>query len=166
MATFRELAADTAPAGMLFDIAHQLVWYESDGFTEHLERLSREARLVFVLWNFDNEIHNGGFDQFFFNSLGDQCEEILGYLDEVGAENCHRMLRSAMSQFPGGEVPADRLKRQEVLLKITESKSVSDAFNALDGEFYRYEDGLSDLLEEFIRKHPDVTVENLDASGK
>lgn len=159
MTSFKELAADTAPASMHFEIAHRIVWKDSDGFTEHLERLSPEARLVFVLWNFDGEIHNGGFDQFFFNSLGDQCEEILGYLDKVGAVNCHRMLRSAMAQFPGGRVPKDRTERQELLVAITESESVGDAFNELDSEFYRYEDNLGGLLESFIRENPDATVE-------
>lgn len=159
MTTFKDLVADTSPGSMLFDIAHRLVFDKGDGNTEHLERLSPEARLVFVLWNFDGEIHNGGFDQFFSNSLGSQCEEILEHLEKVDAVNCHRMLRSAMAQYPRGDVPKDWFTRQELHETIIKSEEVQNAFYKLDEEFYRYEDKLHVRLEQYMRQNLDATVE-------
>ncbi|MGU5551610.1 DMP19 family protein [Aeromonas hydrophila] len=50
--------------------------------------MNPEAQLVYLLWYFYGEVHNGGFDQLFFNSLGDHCLEILAGLKS----QCHPFL--------------------------------------------------------------------------
>ena len=70
---FSHYANNEEPAFDVFTECHKIVFKGSDGNTEYLERLSEEAKLVYLIWCFDGEVHNGGFDQLFFNSLGNHC---------------------------------------------------------------------------------------------
>ncbi len=99
------------PANEIFSIALDTVYDEGDGVTEHIERLSTEARLVYLLWCFDGEIHNGGFDQMMINSLGNHTFEILDHLSEVGATVSHSLLMEAISWFPNAKPDKDRMLR-------------------------------------------------------
>ena len=156
---FKEFSQFEEPAFELFKRAHKLVFDKSDGNTEYLERLSPEARLVYQVWNFDGEIHNGGFDQLFVNSLGDHCTEILSYLNKLGASNSERHLRSAMANFPNGLVPTSRTQRLEIWLPISDNDAVQDIFGALNQEFYQYKDNLAKLLHDFVRSNPKAALE-------
>ncbi len=156
---FKELSTSEEPASKVFELAHKLVFDDGDGNTEHLERLSAEARLVYQVWNFDGEIHNGGFDQLFVNSLGDCCDEIQSYLKQLGATNSERLLASAMAKFPNGIVPQDRSQRWEVWHPISNNEDVQDTLEALNQEYYQYEDDLTELLNGFVRSKPNARVE-------
>src|SRR4051812_7921032 len=54
------------------------------------------------------EVNNGGFDQFFFNSAGDQTARTIGALEFIGAKHTAAIVRAAAAKFPGGMPPADR----------------------------------------------------------
>jgi len=156
---FEEIAKLEQPAYEVFKRAHELVFDAGDGVTEHLDRLSRDARLVYQVWNLDGEIHNGGFDQLFVNSLGDYCVEILSYLKEIGAKNSERLLSQAMSYFPEGQVPCDRSDRVDLWIPISENEVVEEGLNALDREFYEYKDNLVGILDEYVRSHPNAKIQ-------
>ncbi|WP_425628424.1 DMP19 family protein [Vibrio neptunius] len=142
----------------MFKRALELVFEGGDGNTEFLERLSTEARLVYLVWNLDGEIHNGGFDQLFVNSLGDHCSEILLYLRGLNSKSSESLLRAAMSHFPDSEVPKDRQTRVSLWLSISESEEVGEALEALDLEFYEYKDNLSGLLDDFVCANKSATI--------
>lgn len=158
---FKEFSDSEEPAYEVFKLSHKLVFDQSDGNTEYLERLSPEARLVYQVWNLDGEIHNGGFDQLFVNTLGNYCAEILSYLKNLGASNSERLLAAAMAKFPNGLVPTNRSRRLEIWLPISENDAVQEALSELDQEFYRYEDNLAELLHNYVRSNPNATVEAL-----
>ncbi|HCG6765582.1 DMP19 family protein [Vibrio parahaemolyticus] len=155
---FEDLACKEEPAFEVFKRALELVFEGGDGNTEFLERLSPEARLVYLVWNLDGEIHNGGFDQLFVNSLGDHCSEILAYLRSLNAKRSESLLRAAMSYFPDSEVPKDRQTRVSLWLPISENEEVEKALEALDLEFYEYKDNLSGLLDDFVRANKSATI--------
>jgi hypothetical protein len=90
------------------------------------------------------EINNGGFDQFFFNSAGDETAEIIQALEIIGAKQTIGIFRKAAGKFPGGMPPKDRFARQDVLLEKVSPDG--DAFTELDQEFYKDPDNLSALL--------------------
>jgi hypothetical protein len=109
---------------------------ESDGNMDH----KQVARLIGSL---EAEVNNGGFDQFFYNSTGDNTVETIQALEAIGAVTMADILRRAAAKFPGGMPPKDRLARQEILLQISPN---AEAFEDLDGEFYGYPDNLAELL--------------------
>ena len=155
---FSEILNKEEPAFEVFKVALDLVFDEGDGNTEYLDRLTSEARLVYQVWNFDGEIHNGGFDQLFVNSLGDHCNEILSYLGSIGASNSERLLKAAMSYFPHSVVPTDRQKRVEMWLAISESEQVESALEELDQEFYEYKDNLVGILDAYVKSKPHAKI--------
>ena len=102
---------------------------------------SEVARLIGEL---EAEVNNGGFDQFFFNSAGNEASEILEALDAVGATRTAEIVRRACSRFAGGMPPKGWTDRQE---ELTERVSPdSDAFDTEDEEFFAYEDDLAGLV--------------------
>jgi hypothetical protein len=90
------------------------------------------------------EVNNGGFDQFFFNSAGDEAAETIEALEVIGAHRTAAILRRACATFPGAMPPTDRDARQGLLLDVVSPGG--DAFEAEDEAFYACEDDLSALV--------------------
>jgi hypothetical protein len=108
-----------------------------------------ERRLIAVYW-LDGEVHNGGFDQYFFNSAGNDSEAALAGLKEMGASGAAALLEQAMAVFAGGKAPADRQRRQQAMEKIrTQSKPVWDR---CDNEFYELKEDLGQLTLAYAKK--------------
>jgi hypothetical protein len=101
------------------------------------------ANLVETL---EAEVNNGGFDQFFYNSAGDNTVETIQALETIGAVTMAAILKRAAAKFPGSMPPKDRFARQEILLQISPN---AEAFEELDGEFYGYPDNLAELLSSY-----------------
>jgi uncharacterized protein DUF4375 len=99
-----------------------------------------------LIENLEAEVNNGGFDQFFYNSAGDNTAETIHALEIIGAVTMADILKRAAAKFPGKMPPKDRFARQEVLLQISPD---AEAFEDLDGEFYGYPDDLADLLAKY-----------------
>ncbi len=102
------------------------------------------VRLVKLL---EDEVDNGGFDQFFFNSGGDEIEEMIEGLQKIGALKTADIAKRAAAKFPGGMPPKDRFVRQDVLLDIVSPEA--DAFYELDQEFFAHPDDISALLAKY-----------------
>lgn len=154
---FSEFVGSDEPA---FEVSRKVydIIVDEDRSHEHLERVSTEARLVYHLVTFDGEIHNGGFNLVFESSLGNYCDELLSGLNKVGARNSARLLKSAMSHFPGSKVPSDYNARLEAWLPIVESGDVEEALFQLDDEFYADKDKLIGLLDDYVRSNKGATL--------
>jgi hypothetical protein len=108
-----------------------------------------ERRLLAAYW-VEAEVNNGGFDQYFFNSAGDNAEVALAGLKDMGAAGAAALLERAMAVFPGGKPPADRFKRQGVMEQIaSQSKAI---WNKCDDEFYKLKESISDLSLAYAKK--------------
>jgi hypothetical protein len=157
--TFAEVADHSDPAYAIDEDAHKIVFDSGDGMTGHLERLSPQARLIYQVCRFESEIHSGGFGEFFTTSIGDHCEELLEHLATLGALNSVRILRSAMACFPDGIVPTDRAERETLWSdSIEDDDAAQETFEALEQEFYAYEDNLRERMNDYVRAHRDAHV--------
>ncbi|WP_020407206.1 DMP19 family protein [Hahella ganghwensis] len=148
---FADFSHYDEPASEVFNVCLEIVFAGSDGNTVYLERLGPDARLVYLLWCFDGEVHNGGFDQLFFNSLGDHCLEILESLKKIGADKSAILLEKAMRWFPESRPSANREKRWKQLEPFENDENYQSDLDQLDAEFYKYEDNLGELLQQFVR---------------
>ncbi|MBV7297392.1 DMP19 family protein [Enterovibrio paralichthyis] len=155
---FKDYAEAEEPALEVFKLCLDAVFDPDDGTTEHLERLSPEARFVYLLWCFDGEVHNGGFDQLFFNSLGDHCAEILSNLRAIGASRSAELLAQAMIWFPDASPSPIRAERWKQLSPFEDDEHYHASLDALDNAFYKYEDNLVELLHHYVRQHPEAKV--------
>jgi hypothetical protein len=155
---FADFFENDEPAYDVFYACHKIVFAGSDGGTEYLERIGPDARLVYLLWCFDGEVHNGGFDQLFFNSLGDHCLEILDGLRRIRANKSTELLEKALSWFPESMPSSDRETRWKQLEQYENDEKYESGLDDLDKEFYKYEDNLAELLHNFVRSNKEASV--------
>ena len=107
------------------------------------------ADVIRLIDELEAEVNNGGFDQYFFNSTGDNATRTVQALETIGASKTASLLREACLKFPGGTPPTDISLRRKLMLETVSPKS--DEFNYLDEQFYRYDDNIGELLHEFKR---------------
>jgi len=106
-----------------------------------------KEKIKTLIDNLEMEVNNGGFDQFFFNSAGDNAHETVEALKIIGAFHTANIVQNAINKFPNNIVPKDRYERQDILEKVSPD---CDAFEVEDKQFYEYQDNLSGLLEKFL----------------
>jgi len=155
---FKEFLQKEEPALEVFNKCHEIVFEGGDGNTEYLDRIAPEARLVYLTWCFDGEIHNGGFRQLFFNSLGDHCLEILEGLRKLKARKSIELLEKALVWFPESRPSIDRGERWKQLEPYKDDNKYELALEELDMEFYKYEDNLAGLLQNFVRNNEEAEI--------
>jgi len=87
---------------------------EKCDYGEKVEVLSDAEKVFYFNQSLEEEVNNGGFSQFFFNSSSNFCYEILNSLREVGAVKTAGILKKALDAF-GCEIPLDLYERREML---------------------------------------------------
>jgi Domain of unknown function (DUF4375) len=115
------------------------------------EDLSTEEQVIVEVYVLEAEVNNGGFDQFFMNSSGDQALATPLALDAIGASNAAVIMRKAMAEFGAAGPDPDREERIKQV-EILGEPSVQ-RWDALDQLFYEYPDDLAALLATYIRNH-------------
>ncbi|QJE98236.1 DMP19 family protein [Luteolibacter luteus] len=97
--------------------------------------------------DFEAEINNGGFDQFFLNSHGDHAAETAEALKRIGALHTAAILERTIARFPGGAPSRNWKTRQDQMLD--EVSPDGEAFREEDKAFYKYEDKLDQLMKAY-----------------
>jgi hypothetical protein len=98
----------------------------------------------------EDNVTNGGFIQFFFNSSGQFAHEIFHAYLAIKAETTIDILTKAIHLFPEMPVPKDPRIRQQILM---EKDSNIDLWDTLDAEFYKYEDNIIELTLNYVREN-------------
>ncbi len=127
------------------------------------DSLSHAEKAYYALTLFQNELNNGGFHQFFFNSSGSYYEVIENGLVTLNEQQVLALLREAKQiVFPGAAVPVDMNTRRE-LMHIPDADapgSLMKKLDELDQRFYKTPNTLSPKLQAFAREQELVPGEN------
>lgn|GEM_PF-994395 len=119
-----------------------------------VDGLSGPVRTYLLVRFFIDEIDNGGWSQYFFNSSGDHATETVAALEEIGAPREADRLRRAMALFgPGGPSP-QRRKRMSQLAKISPDAG-PDPFDGLYRDYDEKADNLNVILFVYAADHPE-----------
>ena len=139
------------PVGTQIDLIRisEAVWAREAAFG--IDALTPPERVFLCVWNLEAEVNNGGFEQFFTNSAGDNAAETPSALRQIGAAQAAAIVEEAKSVFHSAAPPADRDDRTEALAQLGES--ATNALNALDARFYEYPDNLEALLRQFVDRN-------------
>jgi hypothetical protein len=98
----------------------------------------------------EQNVTDGGFIQFFFNSSGQYTHEVFQAYHAIKAENTVDILTKAIYLFPEMPVPKNLRVRQQILM---EKDSNIDLWDEVDTEFYKYEDNIISLTLAYVRNN-------------
>lgn len=122
-------------------------------YGNHYNKLTEPQKLFYFNQNLEREINNGGFNQFFCNTSGENAHETILSLKAIGADKTSDILQKAIDQFPNKIVPKNRDERTEIVEQIEET--ANEVWDNLDQKFYEYEDDLNTLNIEYVKKNKD-----------
>ena len=98
----------------------------------------------------EQNVTDGGFIQFFFNSSGQFTHEVFQAYHAIKAANTVDILTKAIYLFPKMPVPKNLRIRQQILM---EKDSNIDLWDEVDTEFYKYEDNIISLTLAYVRNN-------------
>lgn len=156
---FSEAAKAEEPTFAVYNEVNKLIFNEGEG-REYMDRVSKEAAMIFKLYCFEGEILNGGMDQLFFNSAGDYIGDIIEGLEFYAAESYLNCLNRTLKFFPNHMPSKNRELRQKQLRAIEENQEYRTAVNEAETEFYCHKDGLVEKMDKFIIQNPTLNVES------
>ncbi|MGN0518871.1 MAG: DMP19 family protein [Acutalibacteraceae bacterium] len=122
--------------------------YKKCEYGNDIEKLNEYERVFFVTQTLEQEVNNGGFSQFFYNSSGDFSNELVDAFTKIGALKTAEICKKALSVF-NGKVPTERDEREELL----DSLDCDNVLSECDDAFYNYEDDLEALNHEYLMKY-------------
>lgn len=117
-------------------------------YGDSMEKLNEYERVLYITETLEQEVNNGGFSQFFYNSDGNFSNELVDAFTKIGALKTAEICKKAVAIF-GDNVPTDRYEREELL----DSLDCDDILEECDDDFYDYEDDLETLNHDFIMKY-------------
>jgi hypothetical protein len=113
--------------------------------------LSNAEKCYYAVTLLQDEVNNGGFHQFFFNSSGGYYELIENSLVAFNELKTLRLLNEAKQiLFPDTAVPVD-LETRRNLMPLP-NPDLMNRLNELDERFYQSADTLSPKLQAFARE--------------
>lgn len=117
---------------------------------DRMEALNAHERIFYIVQTLEQEVNNGGFSQFFYNSSGDFANELVDAFTTIGAHKTAAICKKALSAFRD-VVPTDRTQREALLDRMHCDK----LWEKCDDAFYEYADDLESLNRAYILAHPD-----------
>ncbi len=108
------------------------------------QALTKAEKHILAIEILNNEVNNGGFTQYYFNSSGDQWVDALAGLDAIGAVKHRELMLRTLSIFPDRKPSTSRDDRSEQLAKIVRRKE--DPFHDEDSVWYKLKEENLDKL--------------------
>lgn len=113
--------------------------------------LSKPEQYVMVVGDFEGQINNGGFDQYYFNSYGDNAVVAVEALRAIGANESAELLIKSFGVFPANTPSPIRDIRWAQLETLTVKQN--EFLSSLDDQFYEYPNDLAALLTKYIKSN-------------
>lgn len=153
----REILEDTSDADLEQTVIDNIMSKFDKDFSnefEIVEGLSKGQQTIYSTWCLEAEVNNGGFDQYFFNSTGENAFMALEGLETLGLTNYYGILQSAIAMLDLKVDEFVELRRKSSLQAYLQAKELID-FSALDEEFYKLQitSGISGVRVLFIREN-------------
>ena len=114
---------------------------------------SKPQQVFSAIWALESEVNNGGFSQYFYNDSAETASFVVEALETIGAPKTASICRQAIAvAFPSG-LPANAPEIQAGASDFTDE--VLDKLGALDQEFFSYPHDLTELLFQYVSRHPE-----------
>jgi hypothetical protein len=120
---------------------------------------NKARRSVYVAWQLDAEVNNGGFNQFYYNPSGKFYPLVPESLKYIGASLLADLTRRANKTY---EQQLDRIKKKQDGTLDGFSKSYKDnPLNEYDNAYYQLnkKESLEKIIVDFVRTHKSAFVQ-------
>ena len=117
----------------------------------NFQELSKPEQVFVCVWELEAQVNNGGFEQYFHNSSGDNAQSVVAALQSIGANLTAGIVERAIGVFGSNGPSPDESQRQAVVENLSEEQK--EVWNKLDAEFFRYPNNLTELLHDFVMKN-------------
>ena len=114
---------------------------------------NKSRRAIFVIWELEAEVNNGGFNQFYFNSSGQYAKLTPEALKLVGADKFASLVNKANKIY---ETEYKKItKFQDGTLEGFSKSYKDNPLDKLDDEFYKLynDEKIEQLQVDYIRKN-------------
>jgi hypothetical protein len=156
--TFSEAGKTEEPSNSIYNEVNGIIFDKGGDGTEHMERISKEAKLIYVLCCFEGEVLNGGFDSFFFNSAGDYTADVLEGLNYFEASSYISCLKRAISWFPDSIPSSKRETRWAQMEPFEEDEKFLNEMSEIQSEFYEHKDNLIEKMDAYVKANPQIRI--------
>jgi hypothetical protein len=120
---------------------------------QDFEKQSEPQKVFSAIWEVESEVNNGGFTQYFENLSCGSAKFVTKALELLGAPKTADICRRAIAcAFPEG-LPEDPDAIGAAACEFSEA--TTDSLGELDQEFYSYPHDLTELLFDYVSKHPE-----------
>jgi hypothetical protein len=120
--------------------------------------LPEHQRVIYEVVLLDNQVSNGGFDQYFYNRYGQFSKTTIESLLKIGAIQKADLLKQALFLVNNKNYPYDEFRRKLVSREIEElidSNELENALDKLDDKYYsNKQEDLIELLNRYLTNTP------------
>ncbi|MGJ1384486.1 DMP19 family protein [Sphingobacterium siyangense] len=124
------------------------VWYS------HILNLPEHLQVTYTVIIVDQQVFNGGFHQYFFNSYGQFAYLTIDNLRLIGAFKAADILERATNLVNADQISLNEFRRKVFdrdFSKVVDfDDELFDALSALDDEYYALEENLEQLLVDYL----------------
>ena len=155
--------AEEIPTEKLYEIVDDYgFWFAGSFWDEELDQklstLPEIVRYSYLIYQYEAEINNGGFDQFFFNSIGYEAFEIQKALDFFGLKKNKEILDKAIELLKT-KIDLKDYKKLSATRELP-TEDFEDELNKLDASFYAYPENIKETINSFLDKNREKLVTN------
>ena len=115
------------------------------------QKLTKPEQVFVCVWELEAEVNNGGFEQYYHNSSGDNADKNVAALQLIGANLTADLVKQANEVFGKSGMPTKRTERQQRIEELSEAQK--EVWSNLDSKFFQYPNNLTELLYDFVMKN-------------
>lgn len=113
---------------------------------------SLPQKVFSTIWSLESEVNNGGFVQYFQNSSGETAPFAVQALESIGAPQTAGICERAIARAFSNGLP--KTAEEIALAAQTIGSEAIEDLERLDAEFMAYPHDLTELLFDYVSKHP------------
>jgi len=128
----------------------------SEDWYNYIIQLPVQLKYTYLIVVLENQVINGGFDQYFFNGYGQFAHETIKALAILGASKKADLLQDALLMVMDGEED-EQIFRRNLLSKengkLFNTDDLYEPLNKIDGAYYLLdkEESLTEKLTQFLK---------------
>lgn len=122
-----------------------------------IKGMNKGFRYIYITWNLEEEVENGGFIQYFYNSSGIFAGDLIEALHNIKAYKTEKIAGEAIALYNKERPLHDRIKKESSMKSFMSSYGESE-LEELDELFYNSGENLSQLRIRYIRDNSDQFI--------